>query len=438
MFRNRVVGSLFLVSCALLIAAACSSSGSTSGQGGAATSASSVGGAGDGGSAASGTAGGTTCSGCGEDGCCGPSCGYADDVDCAVCDSAVGLTEPMLPCTAERPCKRLLKLYKTVTELTEPTAIPTCKTSAEGRPSFDDSPPLQWPDPVDGITRYACEARPTGTSPAAGWPLLIYIHGSGGSADTVYNLTLLRQKAEEYPLANDEKTPGFILVATQGRNLHWPTDNAEDGSKHDTFHRDVAANRDVALVDALIDGVVAGGGVDENRIYISGWSNGARFAGFYGITRHVEPTPMGHRIAAISTYSGGDPYENIRHGHTPSCKLQTYPTSDVPFKLFSRTCDMIACDAAQANKLASDPTNPMVIGPGNIAQQWFVDLEERVGAQSQWQLINGLGGPAVQCNDACGPIAAFFNHATWPDAFEKPGEDHEVGILEFLRAHPLR
>jgi poly(3-hydroxybutyrate) depolymerase len=232
-------------------------------------------------------------------------------------------------------------------------------------------------------------------------------------------------------------TPGFVVVATQGRNLHWPTDDPQDGSKHDSFHRDFKRNRDVAFVDALIDGVVDDGGIDKQRIFISGWSNGARFAGLYGITRHIHPTPMGNRIAAISTYSGGDPYENIRHGQQPSCKLASYPTSTVPFMMNSRTCDVIACDKEQAESLAKDGATP---GPGNIAATWIDDLKA-MGVDARWQRITAVGGVSLQCNSFCGPTLARVNHDRWPDGVnDGSGEagDYEIGMLGYLRSRPLR
>jgi len=38
-------------------------------------------------------------------------------------------------------------------------------------------------------------------------------------------------------------------------------------------------------------------GVDPARIYVSSWSNGARFAALYAFARHDEGTPGGHRVA---------------------------------------------------------------------------------------------------------------------------------------------
>jgi poly(3-hydroxybutyrate) depolymerase len=380
------------------------------------------------------------------DGCCPMDCDYRSDADCAMCDSSVGMTIPVPLCTQDDPCTNLLPTYELqgITEITEPTFVPVCRTSddasAEGRPFFDDGPPQTWVD-VDGTTRYWCESRPAGTSSGSQRPLVIYVHGSGGTAATVYDYTLLRGRAVDFDLTGDPARPGFILVSTQGRNLHWPTADPQDGSKHDAYHRNMSdwhENRDFAFVDHIIDSLTAEGVVDDQRIYIMGWSNGARFAGMYGISRYEEGTLVGgHPIAAVANYSGGDPYENIQLGYEPSCKQDPYPSSTVPFLLVSRSCDGVACNEDHAAKFRQTVS----VTPGNVAETWVQTLRDVIlDPNVEWWIISGQGVRVRGCapTDLCTISIAVINHVRWPDGIDdNSGIDHEPDMLTFLRDHPF-
>src|SRR5262249_45565813 len=149
-----------------------------------------------------------------------------------------------------------------------------------------------------------------------------------GSADNVYDLTSLRAKASRSrPFQN-----GFLLAAIQGRNLHYPNGNP-DGAHHDVYYRSLAspsANPDFRNLHRFIDATVAAGGVDRQRIYVMGWSNGAFFGQEYAIARHDQPTPGGNRIAAAVAYAGADPFQSPRAEVVPACDLHGVPRSSLP------------------------------------------------------------------------------------------------------------
>jgi poly(3-hydroxybutyrate) depolymerase len=364
-----------------------------------------------------------------------------------------GMLTPMLRCSPEHPCTNILESYSNphVTDpplsgIDFPSFVPACTTtdrgSGLGRGMYDDGPPLTWND-SDGVTRYRCEYRPAGTSVTSKKPLLLFVHGSGGYAYSVYDTTSLRDKAPDFDVTGDPSRPGFILVAAQGRNLHWPTTQPQDGAKHDTFFRDLAspsANRDIAYYDHIIDSLVTEGVVDADRIFISGWSNGARFAALYGIARHDTPTPGGNRIAAVANYSGGDPFSNGHHGQVPSCQQAVYPTSAVPFLLISRTCDAIACNEAQDRGFRDAGAET---SPGNVAESWVQTLRSQVANPNvTWIPItrNAVSVAEGTCASAalCSPIGAFLNHLHWPDGVEdQTGVDLEPVMLQFMKDHPL-
>lgn len=354
----------------------------------------------------------------------------------ATCNAETGLPAPLATCSPDQPCERLVAL-EPPSAATRPTDVPECRTGLlSGRPLYFDGGPKSRAG-IDGTTRYWCEYRPL----ASRWsprPLVIFLHGAYGEADNVYNSTSLRTKAITYPLA--PLKPGFILVSVQGRNLHWPTADPRDGAHHDMFFRDLgspSSNPDVANVDAIIDGLVAEGVVDTRRIYIAGWSNGGFFAQLYGVARHRTPTPGGNRVAAVFGYTAADPFNNAIEGLEPSCQLDPYPTSPVPIKLISRACDIIACDADQAEHLSDAG---MTITPGAVVEPWLDTLRDVVGADARWTIVDGLGNRTSRCRaPALCPLAtASLNHIRWPDGVaDGSGNDYELDVLWFFRSHPL-
>ncbi len=365
------------------------------------------------------------------------ACGHPPHTIDWTCEDGVGLSDPAPLCSPDQPCTRPIGLYG-VDELSDQLPPPTCATPAdpqhEGRAVVDDGPPRSWTDP-DGPERHWCEHRPPADSPL---PLLIYVHGSGGSADDVYGFTSLLSKADSWALSGDDTRPGFILVATHGRTVHWPTESPQDGSKHETYHRDPATNPDITTVDHIVDSLVEEGVVDPARVHLTGWSNGARFAAVYGLLRHEQPTPGGNRVASVATYSGGDPYEDIAFDRSPSCAMQPRPRSSLPFMLVSRDCDGVGCDEDQYEAFGRGPFGwPLV--PGNVAGTWIATLEDEIGATDvTWRLIDRHGAEVDSCARRCNRARALLNHMRWPDGVaDGGGEDHELAMLSFLRDHPL-
>ena len=351
-----------------------------------------------------------------------------------------GLPAPLEVCTQANPCTRPARELN-VSEITEPSSVPVCRTTEPGRAVYDDGAPRRTVG-TDGVDRYACRYQPGGASASAPRPLVIFLHGGGGgNAGNVYNFTSLRAKAESYVLG-DPTRPGFFLVAVQGRNLHYPTFNDRDGRHHDFYYRDLrspSTNPDVANLDGLIDELVATGAVDTRRIYLMGWSNGGFFAQMYAIARHTTPTPGGNRIATVVAYTAADPFHNTSRDQVPSYQLDPYPTSTVPILLVSRACDIVACNSMQADMFAASGT---VIEPGHIVEPWVSrDLPTKVrNPNALLRLITGNGQQTTMCSTraTCTPIIGLINHMRWPDGVaDGSGIDHEPAMLDFLREHQL-
>jgi poly(3-hydroxybutyrate) depolymerase len=354
------------------------------------------------------------------------------------CNPRTGLEAPLPVCSATRPCTRPGKELR-VKQITTTSDKPVCRTTERGRPKSDDGEPLHWKDPT-GTDRYACLYQPAGASPAAPRPLVVWLHGGGkGLASDVYNFTSIRAKAERENLSGDPARPGFALLAVQGRNLHYPTHAARDGHHHDFYYRDLASpsqNPDIANLDRLIDALVASGTVDRQRIYLMGWSNGGFFGQLYAIARHARATPGGNRVAAAAVFSAADPFHNVHPGQTPTCQLDPYPKSTVPIMLVSRSCDVVACDRAQAGSLTNERFE---VEPGHIAGDWIRDLGTKVGdANVVWSIVDGDGKTVSQCTAArqCRLGRSLLNHVRWPDGVaDRSGIDHEPAMLDFLRRH---
>jgi dienelactone hydrolase len=324
--------------------------------------------------------------------------------------------------------------------ITTSVVVPRCRTTEPSAPFFDDGLPRAGTD-LSGDARYACVFVPPGTSPASPRPLVVFLHGGGGgAASDVYDFTTLRQKAASFPLSGDPARTGFVLAAVQGRSLHYPTNSDRDGHHHDFYFRDLSSpsrNPDVANLDRLIDELAADGSVDPRRIYLTGWSNGGFFSQMYGIARHDVASPGGHRVAAVSVFTAADPFHNINDVQVPSCQIDPYPRSALPIMVTSRSCDLVACDAAQAEILRAQG---LKVEPGHVVGPWIDDLRLKVGNSNVRRLIVGGNGASVGgcTGSTCSPQIGLLNHLRWPNGVaDRSGVDHEPEMLGFLRDHPL-
>lgn len=113
------------------------------------------------------------------------------------------------------------------------------------------------------------------------FPLVIYLHCYGWTAQQGINYTLLHQVAD---------TSGFIVVYPSainnwnsglGDNPSWPTPNVDD----------------VGFINALIDTLSNHYSIDLERIYACGYSNG-------GFMSYKLACQLSHRIAAIASVGG--------------------------------------------------------------------------------------------------------------------------------------
>ncbi len=115
---------------------------------------------------------------------------------------------------------------------------------------------------------------PTTYNPAQAMPLLLALHGDEGTPDYIYSVFLGLQKS----------SGAFILAA--------PKAPFGGGSWYQ------ATSQHVTFVNAVLTALLGKYNIDQDRIWITGWSGGATFLGYYAILREDV-------LAAVVYHMGG-------------------------------------------------------------------------------------------------------------------------------------
>lgn len=137
---------------------------------------------------------------------------------------------------------------------------------------------------VDGLSRSFLLDVPTSIEARQPVPLLFDFHGFGHSAAGVWRISGFRE------LGVRER---FITVYPQGLDVRLL---GRDGPGWDMNNN--ATNRDLAFMRRMLDDLEKHFCIDEERIYATGFSNGAFFS-------HLLGCVMPDQIAAIAIVSGG-------------------------------------------------------------------------------------------------------------------------------------
>lgn len=129
-------------------------------------------------------------------------------------------------------------------------------------------------------------------------PLLIALHGGGGTGEGMEKLTL----GGLNKLSDQE---GFLVVYPDGIEKHW-----NDGREEVRYRAHREKIDDVGFISALIDHLVAERNIDKKRIYATGISNGAMMS-------FRLACELSEKIAAIAPVAGAIP-ENLPTRCLPS------------------------------------------------------------------------------------------------------------------------
>ena len=157
-------------------------------------------------------------------------------------------------------------------------------------------------------------APPAGADrPETGWPMVLFLHGAGERGNDLDRVC----KHGPPKLVAQGRTFPFVLVSPQCPAHQW-------------WHTD--------MLNALVDEVVAGRDVDENRIYVTGMSMGG-----FGTWSLALAYP--DRFAAIAPIcGGGPPYVADRLGRLPVRAFHGAKDEIVPLYESQRMVDALrAC-----------------------------------------------------------------------------------------------
>jgi hypothetical protein len=287
-----------------------------------------------------------------------------------------------------------------------------------------------WND-SDGTPRYACLYEPEAAFASAPLAMLVFLHPSLVTADSLEESTNLLDYINSYDLSGNPSRPGFIVLAPEGRDTthYYPTADAV-GPGWDNWYRQFnpavtspPENVDAATIDHFIAAMIATGVVDQKRIFLSGWSNGAAMAYEYGLNRDD--------IASIAVYSAPDPYAFTVDPcqQTPVVKKPTtiaqieIPAPQVAMYQLHNLCDLAGI-CPNTERLESRLRGIGVVAGDQIIGSLSDPLDPL--DQDAASVCDSLCGsnPDGDSNNALGGQ----NHTRWPT-------DWTTTMLAFLQSH---
>ncbi|MCL1920348.1 MAG: hypothetical protein FWG50_04600 [Kiritimatiellaeota bacterium] len=280
----------------------------------------------------------------------------------------------------------------------------------------------------------------TGTSPL---PLVVLLHGGGGTGRGALRDTNWQPKADAeaflvaYPdaLARDPSQPARF----RGNPQTW-----NDGSGRFTHGDNAALIDDVAFLDAMLDGIIGRFAVDEQRIYVTGFSNGGAMTFRFGAESR-------RRIAAIAPVAGAcwDPHPKPAHP-VPLCyvtgasdplnplgggivtlpgatrAVNTTPKPSVE-EMLARWCRAAGATAAFAQH-APRKDGVLIASSGHPGDAKEIMSVVIPGHGHYWpggarNLPQAIAGPCIDTFDATAFIWDFFSHHRTPQPV-KPNRQH--------------
>ena len=255
-------------------------------------------------------------------------------------------------------------------------------------------------------------------------PLLIALHGGGGTGDKMNALTGLDATAER---------EGFFLVYPEGVDKNWNDGRAD---VHSTAHREEVP--DVAFVSAMIDELERTYRVDPARVYVTGISNGAMMSCRLACE-------LSQKIAGVAMVAGSMP-RSIQPGCTPA--------RPVSVMILSGTEDPLVPYEGGEVRFRNFRARGMVLGVEATIAEW-VKHDRCEGAPEEEQLpdVNPGDGSVVRVRRwthcAEGTSVELWKIQggghTWPGGWQYMGErfigttnrdiDGREVIWKFLAGH---
>ena len=161
---------------------------------------------------------------------------------------------------------------------------------------------VNLPFSVEGTDRTAALFVPPDYNESRAWPLIVYLHGGGGTGDNAGNAVnqwMDRQPIARAVRANPERFPALVVIPRCPEGKIWapiPTDPLQSPWRLERHGREPAPDAE-QHVTAAIDAVIAAYSVDPDRITLTGHSMGGE-----GSTRYA--ALHADRIAAVAPSAG--------------------------------------------------------------------------------------------------------------------------------------
>lgn len=152
---------------------------------------------------------------------------------------------------------------------------------------------------IDGLDRFYHLYIPAAYRNSQTAPLVIALHGGGGSGKKVNKLLELNRLADRY---------GFIVAYPDAVDRHW-----NDGRGVKKYRSQRENINDVNFISRMIDAVAVKFKIDKKRVYVTGASNGAMMSFRLGCE-------LADKITAIAPVIGSMP-ENLAGACNPARPL---------------------------------------------------------------------------------------------------------------------
>jgi polyhydroxybutyrate depolymerase len=269
----------------------------------------------------------------------------------------------------------------------------------------------------DGLRTYTAYVPDTVTLPIT--PLVVVLHGAGGSGETALEQGYWTDAADR---------DGFILIAPDG-SLEYPDRRASlmrnprtwnSGPESGTWATEAGID-DVGFVARLIDLWVEDGGVDPDRVFVTGFSNGAAMtfrvgAELSGKVAAIAPVAnallvpvdrLDQPVALMMIWGEDDPLNPIAGGSVDRRGVTlSRPGSEATRQLWA---GLLQCPNTPEVSVSgvvtrisqtgcADGTEATLVRIGGLGHQW-------PGGRTYVRWISGPGSTAI---DATATILTFF------------------------------
>jgi polyhydroxybutyrate depolymerase len=265
----------------------------------------------------------------------------------------------------------------------------------------DSNQCINW----DGLVRTYILHIPPGYNSSTRVPLVLVLHGMGGSAQSIEADSGMSAKADQ---------ENFIVVypnATKHPDV-WDTNLGPIGTK---------GVDDVGFIRALIDRLEHDLRIDSRRIYICGLSSGANMTYLLGAR-------LSHRLAAIGIASG-------TVGHTYDNSVQEIPSPSEPVPV-------IAFHGEKDGTIPYEGGGKYEVLPVAESIKFWVKADgcasspQKTARQNGDLIIDDYGG----CMDGSEVILYSFKNGTheWPTLQNNDNLSATNSMWEFFVSHPRR